>query len=91
MHDVGVLTRWLQSHEWPGRRVDGSTKLFERNARRQMAGHGTDASLDPICGLPLNEDTAEEIAHAPRGEVVLFCSVGCLDTWRRRPARTGTV
>ena len=33
---------------------------------------GEDGSLDPICGLPLNEDTAEEIAHDPRGAVVLF-------------------
>jgi YHS domain-containing protein len=57
----------------------------------RMARAGEDGSLDPICGLPLNEDTAEEIAHAPRGEVVLFCSVGCLDTWRRRPARTGAL
>ena len=56
-----------------------------------MALAGEGGSLDPICGLPLNEDTTEEIATAPRGEVVLFCSVGCLDTWRRRPARTTAV
>jgi YHS domain-containing protein len=53
-----------------------------------MARTGEDGSRDPICGLPLNEDTADEIAHDPRGAVVLFCSVGCLDTWRRRPARS---
>jgi YHS domain-containing protein len=57
----------------------------------RMARPGEDGSRDPICGLPLNEDTAEEIAHDPRGAVVLFCSVGCLDTWRRRPARTVAV
>ena len=45
-------------------------------------------SHDPICGLPLTHDTAEEIAHDVRGSVVLFCSPGCVDTWRRRPARS---
>ena len=28
---------------------------------------GADGSQDPICGLPLTEDTAEEIAHDVRG------------------------
>ena len=54
----------------------------------RMAPGGSDASRDPICGLPLTNDTAEEIAHDVRGSVVLFCSPGCVDTWRRRPART---
>jgi class 3 adenylate cyclase len=53
----------------------------------RMALGGSDASRDPICGLPLTNDTAEEIAHDVRGSVVLFCSPGCVDTWRRRPAR----
>ena len=52
----------------------------------QMACDGTDGARDPICGLPLTHDTAEEIAHDVRGAVVLFCSPGCVDTWRRRPA-----
>ena len=54
----------------------------------QMVLGGPDASRDPICGLPLTHDTAEEIAHDVRGSVVLFCSPGCVDTWRRRPAGT---
>ncbi len=54
-----------------------------------MAAPGPDALYDPICGLPLSHDTAEEIAHDVRGSVVLFCSPGCVDTWRRRPARAG--
>ena len=53
----------------------------------RMAWSGAD-SHDPICGLPLTQDTAEEIAHDVRGSMVLFCSPGCVDTWRRRPART---
>jgi adenylate cyclase len=52
-----------------------------------MAAAGPDALYDPICGLPLSHDTAEEIAHDVRGSVVLFCSPGCEDTWRRRPTR----
>jgi class 3 adenylate cyclase/YHS domain-containing protein len=52
----------------------------------RMACDGTDGLRDPICGLPLSHDTAEEIAHDVRGAVVLFCSPGCVDTWRRRPA-----
>jgi adenylate cyclase len=54
----------------------------------RMAEPGADMFLDPICGLPLTHDTAEEIAHDVRGSVVLFCSPGCVDTWRRRPARS---
>jgi class 3 adenylate cyclase len=53
----------------------------------RLAGKGTD-SHDPICGLPLTQDSAEEIAHDARGSMVLFCSAGCVDTWRRRPSRT---
>jgi adenylate cyclase len=57
----------------------------------RMARPGEDGGRDPICGLPLNVDTADEIAHDAHGSVVLFCSVGCLDTWRRRPARTAAI
>ena len=52
----------------------------------RMDRDGSDGARDPICGLPLSHDTAEEIAHDVRGAVVLFCSPGCVDTWRRRPA-----
>jgi class 3 adenylate cyclase len=52
----------------------------------RLALAGEDGSHDPICKLPLSHDTAEEIAHDVRGSVVLFCSAGCLDTWRRRPS-----
>jgi len=52
----------------------------------RMAFEAEDGSRDPICGLPLSHDTAEEIAHDVGGSVVLFCSPGCVETWRRRPA-----
>jgi class 3 adenylate cyclase len=51
----------------------------------RMAFAGEDGARDPICGLPLSHDTAEEIAHDVGGSVVLFCSPGCVETWRRRP------
>jgi adenylate cyclase len=54
----------------------------------RIARNDTGGSHDPICGLPLTEDTAQEIAHDVRGSMVLFCSPGCVDTWRRRPARS---
>jgi class 3 adenylate cyclase/YHS domain-containing protein len=57
----------------------------------RMAGGGAESGRDPICGLPLTHDTAEEIAHDVRGSMVLFCSPGCVDTWRRRPSRTLSV
>ncbi len=44
---------------------------------------------DPICGLPLSDLTAEESADDGDGPAVLFCSAGCLDTWRRRPSAAG--
>jgi adenylate cyclase len=43
-------------------------------------------SRDPICGLPLTEATAQEIAPDGHGSEVLFCSISCLETWLQRPA-----
>jgi adenylate cyclase len=56
-------------------------------ARICMVHDGPERDRDPICGLPLTHDTAEEVAHDVRGSAVLFCSTGCVDTWRRRPSR----
>jgi class 3 adenylate cyclase/YHS domain-containing protein len=50
-----------------------------------MAGTGESRLLDPICGLPLCESTAEEQARDQLNRVFLFCSSGCLDTWQQRP------
>lgn len=50
-----------------------------------IAPLGPDHSSDPICGLPVSEATAEERVEGVGGQV-LFCSLSCLDTWRRRPA-----
>lgn len=50
-----------------------------------MAPPGEERLLDPICGLPLNEQIAEEFARDQLNRLFLFCSLGCLDTWQRRP------
>jgi len=54
-------------------------------ARIGMADLGPVPVFDPICGLPLSEATAEATSDHARGDATLFCSHGCLDTWRRRP------
>jgi class 3 adenylate cyclase/YHS domain-containing protein len=51
---------------------------------------GPSHHVDPVCGLPVSEDTAEESADGAGGTVVLFCSPSCLDTWRHRPAASAT-
>jgi class 3 adenylate cyclase len=40
---------------------------------------------DPVCGIPLNRDVAEESVHDSFGQEVWFCSDSCRDTWERRP------
>ncbi len=60
-----------------------------RAASIGMASPGADHRLDPICGLPMSDATAEETASDAQGGVALFCSASCLDTWQRRPAGAG--
>ena len=55
-----------------------------------IATRGAGGRFDPICGLPLSDATAEETANDLNGEIALFCSPGCLDTWQRRPTTVGT-
>jgi hypothetical protein len=50
--------------------------------------NGTGGPRDPICGLPLTKRTAEGSAEDASGHPVLFCSLGCLDTWQRRPSES---
>jgi adenylate cyclase len=54
-----------------------------------MAKPGTARLFDPICGLPMTDATAEVTADDGHSGVALFCSAGCLDTWRRRPTNPG--
>jgi adenylate cyclase len=54
-----------------------------------ISTRGDSVQFDPICGLPMSDATAEETAHEPRGDMALFCSPGCLDTWQRRPTAAG--
>jgi class 3 adenylate cyclase len=85
---MGHLPSWgTVVHETPVA-LRGVEKPVPASSIR-LATAGVDGARDPICGLPLSHDTAEEIAHDVRGSVVLFCSEGCVDTWRRRPSRSG--
>ena len=83
---MGDLPNWGRSSPRPTSRCAGSRSRCP--PRASAFAHDTGVSHDPICGLPLTEDTAQEIAHDVRGSMVLFCSPGCVDTWRRRPARS---
>ena len=78
------LPNWGVAHAETHVALKGVENPVQASSIR-MAPPGEDGSFDPICGLPMSHDTAEEVAHDVRGTAVLFCSAGCLDTWRRRP------
>jgi adenylate cyclase len=78
------LPSWGTIHEETRVTLRGVEKPVPASSIR-MAKVDGDADQDPICGLPMTPETAEEIAHDARGATVLFCSTGCVDTWRRRP------
>lgn len=40
---------------------------------------------DPVCGIPLTAEVAEETVADHYGPPLLFCSDSCRDTWERRP------
>jgi YHS domain-containing protein len=40
---------------------------------------------DPVCGIPLDREVAEERAFDAYGNEVWFCSDSCRDTWEHRP------
>jgi YHS domain-containing protein len=40
---------------------------------------------DPVCGIPLTEETAFERRRDANGATLLFCSDSCLETWVERP------
>jgi adenylate cyclase len=46
---------------------------------------GPRAIPDPVCQIPLTEDTAFERRRDPNGATLLFCSDSCLETWVERP------
>ena len=82
---VEALPRWgaARGHE------DIALRGIERPVSPSsiaMDAIGPDHLVDPICGLPMSPATAEETSRHGHGELTLFCSVSCLDTWRNRPA-----
>lgn len=51
---------------------------------------GDEASLDPVCGIPLTPTTAAASRAAGGSGTWWFCSDSCLDTWESRPSAAGT-
>ena len=45
-----------------------------------------DASVDPVCGLPLCPSTAAATRKGADGVPLLFCAESCLETWENRTA-----
>lgn len=52
----------------------------------KMPGSGETAQQkDPVCGMTVKADSPHELGHAGRNYV--FCSTGCLEKFRKEPAR----
>jgi adenylate cyclase len=47
---------------------------------------GPEAAADPVCQIPLTEQTAFESRRDANGATLLFCSDSCLETWVDRPS-----
>jgi adenylate cyclase len=47
---------------------------------------GPSAIPDPVCQIPLTEETAFERRRDGNGATLLFCSDSCLETWVERPS-----
>jgi adenylate cyclase len=47
---------------------------------------GPGAVADPVCQIPLTEQTAFESRRDANGATLLFCSDSCLETWVERPS-----
>ena len=45
----------------------------------------TTQSKDPVCGMTVEADTPHKMEHA--GITYLFCNAGCLEKFRKDPAR----
>jgi class 3 adenylate cyclase/YHS domain-containing protein len=81
---VGALPRWgavLSSEETAVRGL-GRPMRVSRLGLRPLFG---EVVPDPICGIPLTAEVAEEAAIDGLGHELWFCSDSCRDTWERRP------
>ena len=82
---IEELPRWGAAHGHKDIALRGIERPVSPSSIA-MAAVGPERLLDPICGLPMSAATAEETAANGRGELTLFCSASCLDTWQNRPA-----
>jgi class 3 adenylate cyclase/YHS domain-containing protein len=54
-------------------------------ARLGLRPPGPEAMADPVCRIPLTEQTAFDRRRDGNGATLLFCSDSCLETWTERP------
>lgn len=81
---LGDLPKWgtvLSTEETAIRGLEQSLRI-SRIGLRPLDG---DVVPDPICGIPLTAEVAEEAALDGLGRELWFCSDSCRDTWERRP------
>jgi class 3 adenylate cyclase len=87
---VPALPPWaavVEEGEVDLRGVDSPVPVVSLGLRRPSS----QASLDPICGIPLSPETAVASRSAGGAGTWLFCSDSCVDTWENRPTAAGTV
>jgi len=81
---IDALPKWgcvLSTQDTPIRGLERPLQV-SRIGLRPLTGP---VSTDPVCGIPLTREVAEECRHDAFGQEVWFCSDGCRDTWDRRP------
>ncbi len=57
------------------------------HGQKGPAGGETEQTKDPVCGMTVAADTPHKMEHG--GKNYLFCSPGCMEKFRREPARYG--
>lgn len=81
---VEDLPRWGAVLETENRTIRGLERSLPvvQLGLRPIEG---EAEPDPVCGIPLTKELAEECAVDLFGQEIWFCSDSCRDTWERRP------
>jgi adenylate cyclase len=85
---VGALPKWgevLRTEETQVRGIERPLPISHLGLRPL----GSPVQEDPVCGIPLTAEVAEESARDGLGREVWFCSESCRDTWERRPRPVG--
>lgn len=81
---LGELPKWgavLDTQEAAVRGLEQPLRI----SRVDLAPLVGAIAADPVCGIPLTAEVAEEAATDGLGRELWFCSDSCRDTWERRP------